>query len=1006
MADNKNPLHDLEALGQAIWLDSIRRGQIVSGELKRLIDEDGLSGETANPTIFEKAIGGSTDYDEIIRQLAERGRSPLEIYEHIAIQDVRMACDVFRPVYDRTGGADGFVSIEVSPKLAYDTQGTVEEAKRFFREVNRPNVMIKIPGTPEGVPAIEQCLYEGVNINITLLFAVQAYEEVAWAYIRALERRRAEGKPIDRIASVASFFVSRIDTLADKLLQDKLRASQDPELNAKLEWLGGKAAIANAKMAYQRFLAIFGDPRFRALRDQGGARVQRPLWASTSTKNPHYPDVLYVETLIGPDTINTLPLETIDAYRDHGHPRVTITEDLDDARRVLTTLEEVGISLDKITAQVLKEGVQKFDDSLNQLLEGIKVKRDAMIRHSEKHMHASLGDYQAAVDAALGQADQNRLAERIWRKDPTLWTREPEHQAIIRNRLGWLTIPDEMGEQVAPLVQFGQEIRDAGFKSAVLCGMGGSSLCVYVLESTFGSAKQYPRLAVLDTTDPATIRDLERGLDLARTLFVIATKSGGTIETLSHYRYFYDRVQAKKGDRAGENFVAITDAGSALAKTAQEKGFRRIFLNPGSIGGRYSALSYFGLAPAAVMGIDLGKLLETADEMVKACASSVPARENPGVWLGVVLATLAQAGRDKVTFITSQGIESFGAWAEQLIAESTGKQGKGLVPVADEPLGAPSVYGTDRLFVFLRLRPADNAALDRQVTALEQAGQPVVRLELDDVYAMGAEFFRWEFAIAVAGALLQINPFDEPNVQESKDNTKRVLEVHESTGSFSTGKPAWQDEKVAVTWGQRTESAKSLRENLAAFLKLAQPGDYVALMPYLEQTPPNDAAFAKIRAAVRDATKVATTLGYAPRMLHSTGQLHKGGPNNVLALQITADDATDVPVPGERYTFGTLERAQAIGDWHSLISHGRRALQLHFKRGALPGELVAAVQAAVHPDGGAGNRQAQAKPRAARTGRARGTTRTARKTTKRPARPVRGTKTRRTTRTKRRAPAR
>ncbi len=321
--NNHNPLLELKNLGQSVWLDSIRRGHIESGELQKMIDQDGIAGETANPSIFEKAIAGSHDYDDAIRQQVNAGKSALEIYETLAIADVQMACDVFRPTYDATEGADGFVSIEVSPKLAHDTQGTITEAKRFFKAVNRPNVMIKIPGTKEGVPAIEECLYAGLNINITLLFAVQAYEEVAWAYIRALERRAAVGKRIDRVASVASFFVSRIDTLADKLLADKMKATNDPALSAKLEALGSKTAIANAKIAYVRFKAIFDDPRFLALK-QKGARVQRPLWASTSTKNPHLPDTLYVDTLIGSDTINTLPFETIDAFRDHGEPRMTI----------------------------------------------------------------------------------------------------------------------------------------------------------------------------------------------------------------------------------------------------------------------------------------------------------------------------------------------------------------------------------------------------------------------------------------------------------------------------------------------------------------------------------------------------------------------------------------------------------------------------------------------------------------------------------------------------------
>jgi transaldolase len=374
-----NPLFEVKRLGQSIWLDSIRRGQILSGELGRLIEDDGLSGETANPTIFEKAITGSTDYDEAVARLAGQGRTAPEIYEAIAIEDIRLAADVFRPVYEKTGGADGFVSIEVSPKLAHDTAGTTAEVRRFWKETGRPNVMIKIPGTREGVPAIEQCLFEGININITLLFSVRAYEEVAWAYTRALERRSGAGLPIDRLASVASFFVSRIDTLADELIQSRIRAAANADERARLASLLGKTGIANAKIAYQAFKRIFGDPRFLSLKRQG-AMVQRPLWASTSTKNPRYRDVLYVESLIGPDTVNTLPLETILAFRDHGRARLTIEENVEGAAADLRALATAGLNLDEITARVLVEGVEKFDASLEKLLTALEMKRLERIR--------------------------------------------------------------------------------------------------------------------------------------------------------------------------------------------------------------------------------------------------------------------------------------------------------------------------------------------------------------------------------------------------------------------------------------------------------------------------------------------------------------------------------------------------------------------------------------------------------------------------------------------------
>lgn len=379
----KNPLLQLIDEGQAVWLDSIQRGQIKSGELKQLIDQEGLRGETANPTIFEKALG-SGGYDDQIRELTQQNLDANAIYEQIATDDVRMACDVFRPLYDQLNSADGFVSLEVSPKLAYDTQGTLEEVRRFWQRVNRPNLMIKIPGTQEGVPAIEQALYEGININITLLFSVEAYEAVAWAYIRALERRVAENKPINQLASVASFFVSRIDTLADKWLDEKIKHESDQQTVEILSNLKGKVAIANAKIAYERFKEIFTTPRFQALQKKG-AKVQRPLWASTSTKNPAYADVMYIEALIGPDTVNTLPLETIKAFREHGHVERTIDKDIEEAYQVIRRFEEAGLSLERVTAQVLKEGVEKFNTSLDNLLMVIETKRSEISETSSPY---------------------------------------------------------------------------------------------------------------------------------------------------------------------------------------------------------------------------------------------------------------------------------------------------------------------------------------------------------------------------------------------------------------------------------------------------------------------------------------------------------------------------------------------------------------------------------------------------------------------------------------------
>lgn len=935
-----NLLLKLKPLGQSIWLDSIRRGQIQSGELAQLIKRDGIRGETANPSIFEKAIAGSHDYDTEIAAMVHEKKSALEIYETLAIEDVQMACDVFRPVYHQTKGADGFVSIEVNPKLAHDTLGTIAEAKRFFKAVNRPNVMIKIPGTQEGVPAVEECLYAGLNINITLLFSIAAYEAVAWAYVRALERRAAEGKPIDRVASVASFFVSRIDTLADKLIADKIKTTNDLALKAILESLGGKVANANAKVAYQSFKDIFGDPRFGALKKKG-ARVQRPLWASTSTKNPNYPDTLYVDNLIGPETINTLPPETIDAFRDHGKPRATIDEDIAGAKQVLSDLQDVGLSLEAITTQVLDEGVVKFDDALNALLASIESKRTAIARADAMRMSASLGNYQKSVEAALADANKNKTVERVWKHDPFLWKSDAQDHVELADRLGWLTIAAEMKKQVTDLRAFTYEIKRDGFKDVVLCGIGGSALCVDVMRATFAGAKGYATMHVLDSIDPATIRALERKIDFKKTLFIIASKSGGTTETLTQFKYFHSRIPN------GGNFVAITDPGSGLEQLAKANQFRRVFLNSPEIGGRFSALSYFGLVPAALMGVDLGKLLDRAEEMRSLCDASRPnPEENAGAWLGVVFAELARQGRDKITIVTSPRVDRFGVWAEQLIAESTGKEGKGLVPVDREPLGTPSVYGSDRVFVYLRLASGKNDVTEKRINDLKGAGHPVIELHLRDPYDLGAEFFRWEFAIAVAGARMQINAFNQPNVQESKDNTKRVLQSPVASRRLSVGKPIWENTQFAV-YSTENIAARNLRGALKAFFQLARPGDYVAVMAYATENDKNQFALQTMRLTARNQLNTATTLGYAPHFLHSTGQLHKGGPNTILGLQIAVESAVDVKIPDEKFSFAELQAAQSLGDWESLMSHGRRALRVSVKRGGEIAQLTKEFKAAL-----------------------------------------------------------
>jgi transaldolase/glucose-6-phosphate isomerase len=867
------PLHELSAAGQSPWLDFVRRTLITSGELQRLID-DGITGVTSNPSIFGKAIGGSTDYDEEITRIATDGHNhdAIHVFEDLAIVDIQMAADVLRPLYDAAGGHDGFVSFEVEPRLARDTAGTIEAARRVWERIDRPNVLIKVPGTVEGLPAIEQLIADGINLNVTLLFSVDAYAGVAAAFQRGIERRVEAGAPVDRIASVASFFVSRVDSAID------MRLPEGSELR-------GQAAIANVKLAYARFRELFSGERWGRLA-AAGARVQRPLWASTSTKDPAYRDTLYVDQLVGADTVNTMPMNTVDAVRDHGIVRPgAVEEDVERAGAHIETLAGMGISLAEVTDELLEQGIVAFAKDFDALLETIGAKLEH-VRAGRERQRTVLSTMLGPVTERLAAMDRDTVIERIWRKDHTVWKDDPTE---ITNRLGWLTVSDLMHERIPDLETFAKQAAADGFETAVLLGMGGSSLAPEVFMTTFGAADGALELIVLDTTHPATVARVTGQLELARTMFIVASKSGTTTETLSHFAHFWELAPN------GAQFVAITDPGTPLETLAHEHGFRRVFSNPDDIGGRYSALSYFGLVPAALIGGPLHEILDRAEEMQTASERIVPAAQSPGATLGAVMGESALGGRDKLTILLPPEISSFGSWVEQLIAESTGKEDRGIVPIVGEPLGAPEVYGDDRVFVAIGERDG--------IDALENLGHPVVRLAFEDREQIGGEFFRWEMATSVAGYVLGINAFDQPNVQEAKDATKEIL------GSGSVEDPGTDD--------------------LGALLKEVGPGDYVAILAYLDRTSETQDTIERARLAIRDRYKVATTTGFGPRFLHSTGQLHKGGANDGVFIQITdGARSEDLPIPGQPYTFGTLIDAQALGDLRSLRNRGRRVARV------------------------------------------------------------------------------
>ena len=897
-----NTIEKLTSLGQSLWLDNIQRKQLENGELKAMIERGDIRGMTSNPSIFNNAIAKSKDYDAALTSLAWAGWDAEKIFWQLAIEDIRAACDLFQPLYEETNGGDGFVSIEVSPDVANDTDATLAQVEQLWARVHRPNLMVKIPATKAGIPAIRKAISVGINVNITLIFSLKRYAEVMEAYLSGLEDHIAAGHSIHHIASVASFFVSRVDSKIDPRLPDG-----SP--------LKGKAAIANAKLAYDAYEQTFSTRRWENLKVKG-ARVQRPLWASTSTKNPAYPDTIYIDSLIGPDTVNTVPPATLESFRDHGVAEVTITRDLDQAQDALKQLEAAGISMDVVTQELEEEGVQAFADAFAQLLKTI----------DERRMSAAsaLGPITDAVARRIAQLEADAVPARLWQHDPTLWAADPEGQAEVQKRMGWLDSPEKARQLLPSYKAFADEIQGEKIGRVLVLGMGGSSLTAEVFSSLQAAAKiDAPvSLAILDSTDPEQVSLAGGNFPPDKSLYIVASKSGGTAEVMAAFDYFW---AMSNGD--GSRFVATTDPGTSLEALARKNNFRKIFSSDESVGGRFSALTDFGMVPAALLAMDLERFLNRADWMKQQSGAHVPAARNPGLGLGAVLGEAALAGRDKLTILADAPLSAFALWIEQIIAESSGKHGKGILPVPLEPLGEPGIYGDDRLFVYLR----QTGELDESLKGLREAGHPVIEYAIPDLYEVGAEMYRWQVATAIACSILGVNAFDQPNVETSKKITKAKIADYQKSGRLDEGNSTQTSDGFGV-FSSSPVSGSTLAEVLSHFLAEAQPNGYVAINAYLPRNDEMVKQLQEMRVAIRAKTGNPVTAGFGPRFQHSTGQFHKGGPNNALFLVITAEPAADFEVPTEGLTFGTLIRAQALGDYEALLEAGRKALRIHLLR--------------------------------------------------------------------------
>ena len=904
----------LHKLDQSIWYDNIERRLLENGALGGLIEKGDIRGVTSNPSIFHKAIANSTDYDSALKPMAWAGMDAEQIFYQLAVEDIRAAADLFLPLYQKTNGGDGYVSLEVSPYLAHDTAGTIAEAQKLWDWVKRPNLMIKIPATLACLPAITQTIAAGINVNVTLIFSIERYEAVMDAYMSGLEARLAAGHAVDQIASVASFFVSRVDAKVDK----QLDAIGAPDAQA----LKGKAAVANTVLAYEKFKEVFASQRFEKLKNQG-ARLQRPLWASTSTKDPSYSDVLYVDELIAPHTVNTVPPKTLDAYRDHGAARLSLEEKTADSHQVMKDLEKVAISMTQVTTELEEEGVKSFADAFTALLATLQERCDSAVNE--------LGPLKEAIPGRVAYLEERFAVQRLFDGDPVLWTDNPAGKEEIVKRLGWLRAPENSQALLSDLNAFAAECQAAGFTHALLLGMGGSSLASEVMRLTFGvgelNGKPALDLAILDSTHPEQVKAALERAPLKQTLVIVASKSGSTGEVIAFLDYFWDAASRELGDKAAEHFIVITDGGSKLEELSRQRKFRRSFAADANVGGRYSALIAFGLVPAALMGVDTAQLLQRARWIASQCTPAMPAARNPGLVLGAILSEAALQGRDKLHILTDPDMSAFGSWLEQLVAESSGKQGKGIVPVVGAMAAIPPASETDRLFVYLR----SSGAEDETASKIRAAGHPVLELVVNSPYDLGDQFYRWQYAVAIACVVLGVNAFDQPDVQDAKVRTNQKITAFRQNGQFDEGSPIWSG-SGGRAYGRAfagLESAQTIQALVSQFVAQSQPGDYIAINAYLPRNAETLAKLDTLRRAIIKKTGRAVTLGFGPRFLHSTGQLHKGGANNGLFLQITSDPPADFAVPDLGLTFGALLRGQALGDFEALMARDRRVMRVH-----------------------------------------------------------------------------
>lgn len=915
----------LHQLNQSIWFDNIDRNLIKNGWLRDQIEKEVIFGLTSNPSIFKKAITTGNGYSMDIQSMSWAGLDTKSIYEQLVIEDIRGVSDLLYPTYEATKQVDGYVSLEVDPVLANNNELTIKEAKRLWNLVDRKNLMIKVPATSAGIPAIKELIASGINVNVTLIFSVNRYLEVIDAYFSGLEERIRNNLPINQIHSVASFFVSRLDVKIESKLAEIIQSGKVKE-NEVQPYLG-KLGILNALYAYEEFNISKNTERYKKIAEKGG-NFQRPLWASTGTKNANYSDVLYVEGLLLPYTVNTVPPKTLTAFLDHGKCDVVdYSEGKSEFEIIENKLDNFGVNFEEVWIELEEEGVVAFNSAQDDLFEAIDKQHD--------YFQRSLGGLGAQIEERIEALKFEGFSKKFFAPDAALWAIEPSEVDEVLHRLGWIDAPILNRAIIEEADKLLKNLIKDGFTHALVLGMGGSSLAPEVFSKIFRdgetSAKRGLTLSILDSTDPIQIDEKIHEIPIGKTLFIISSKSGTTAEVKALLAYFWELVEGVDEHSPGKHFIVITDPGTPLEKLGREKKFRKVFKADPDVGGRYSALIAFGIVPAVLAGIDGHRLLNAADHMRIKCSQSSPIEKNPGFVLGSVIAEAYFNDRDKVTILTDPIYSVFGSWLEQLIAESSGKSGKGILPIDREPIVPTANYSNDRVFYYLR----SSGKLDGLVDTLVNLKHPVIVSHLADKFDLAAEIYKWEIAIAAACSFIQVNPFNQPNVQESKSITHGMISAYKQNPILEERNLIFSNNKYSVYGKMEIEKKeKVIKEIIEEFLTI-NAGEYISINAFLPRIEAYENVLQQLRKHLLYTYSVPVTLGFGPRFLHSTGQLHKGGKNNGLFLIISQNTPIDFTIPGERMNFSILEKAQALGDMQALEQNNRRVLRIHIKQKTL-----------------------------------------------------------------------